>query len=183
MLMTSISKLWSRRILIPLAILALLVISWCSGYLPVLIVMFWESLTPVVAPERPTNVPAEAVWAGHRDGGVFIDCLDAPEYPSCFDCVIYFDYSGDIWMRDIFCLDDGAISTDSLRKVFGGYNGTWISLKDGRQLLPSVDPDTMSGQEYKTWYFDQDDSGWYIETFHERRRDQESNVAGESASG
>ncbi len=162
-----------RRIAIILGIVTLLAVSWFSGYLPVLIVVMYESITPIVPPERPAKVPATAIWAGHRDGGVFIECLIAAETNHCFDCVVYFDYSGDIWMREIFCPNEGTITIDSLRKVFGGYNGYWISLEDGRQLVPMVNRDMMSAQE-KEWYFDQVDSGWHMESFNLRRFEQET---------
>jgi len=173
MLKAILRKARSRGVIIFLVISALLIVSWFSGYLPVLIVMMYESVTPIVPPERPENVPATAVWAGGRDGGVFMECLNAAETNHCFDCVVYFDHSGNIWMREIFCLDEGAITIDSLRKVYGGYNGIWIFLKDERQLVPLVNRDRMSNQE-KEWYFDQVDSGWHMESFEQRRLEQET---------
>ena len=165
---------WMRlkRVFIPLGILVLLLVSWFSGYLPVLIVVMYESVTPIVPPERPENVPVTAVWAGHRDGGVFIECLNATETNHCLDCVVYTDFVGLIEMRGIFCLDEGTITIDSLRKVYGGYNGYWISLEDGRKLVPLVNRDSMSDQGYKEWYFDQVDSGWHMESFEQRRHEQ-----------
>ncbi len=173
MLRVILQRMRLKRVIIPLGILALLIMSWFSGFLPVLIVMMYESITPIVPPERPENVPVTAIWAGGRDGGAFIECLRAIETNHCFDCVVYFDYSGDIWMREIFCPDEGAITIDSLRKVYGGYDGIWISLKDGRQLVPLVNRDLNSAQE-KEWYFDQVDSGWHMESFRLRRYEQET---------
>ena len=151
MLRAILQRMRLKRVIIPLGILALLMVSWFSGYLPVFIVMMYESVTPVVPPERPENVPATAVWAGGRDGGDFIDCVDFPDSSGCFDCVVYSDFVGWIEMKGIFCLDEGKISIDSLRKVYGCYNGYWISLEDGRQLAPVVHPDSIPYEQVEEW--------------------------------
>lgn len=155
----------SRKLFWVFVIVGVLAIAWFSGYLPVAILIVMESMSEPVPPERPESVPPEAVWAGGFDGGVFIDCIEIKESDSCFDCVVYFDYSGDIWIRDTFCVDEGTIRMDSLRHVYGGFVGQDIFLTDGRRLAPLTDRGSIGDPEYDKWYDNQVSAGWHMETF------------------
>ncbi len=163
----TLQLLRSEKVIVLLVVIVLLAIAWFSGYLPVAIVVILESISDPVPPIRPPTVPQEAIWAGGFDGGVFIDCEGATGGKSCYDCVIYFDHSGEIWMRDIYCLDTGAIALDSLRSVYSGFNGYEMALKDGRRLVPLTDQGSVGDPEYNIWYDSQVRAGWHMETFRQ----------------
>lgn len=53
-------------------------------------------------PPRPSNVPAEAIWAGGSDGGAWIQCSPLSGKWE-FHCIVYRD-EGELWAKGTYYL-------------------------------------------------------------------------------
>jgi hypothetical protein len=86
-----------------------------------------STITP---PPRPALVPADAEWAGGRDGGKWILCkhTTGPAY----DCSVYNDYSGKLEAQGQFV---HSFPSRPAALKYSTYDGVSIHLQSG-QLLP-----------------------------------------------
>ncbi len=98
--------------------------------------------SPVSAPKRPAGVPADALWSGGADGGVFLRIAKKAGSPRLvYDVVVYNDFTGEVWFKGPMTLSaPGELEARSLRepKTFGGWDGTLLYLADGRHLAPTT---------------------------------------------
>lgn len=75
------------------------------------------------APDRPTNVPANAIWYGGSDGGCWIRISDT-DRKNEFYAEIYYQNNGAIWQKGIFKMDvDSTFSARKLQNKILGYQG------------------------------------------------------------
>jgi hypothetical protein len=87
-------------------------------------------------PPRPAGLPAEAMWVGGPDGGVFIQLKrqDDPGPPTYTGTVYHSD--GSVWYEGGFMLEPAGGKVDPADKSqFAGWDGTQILLQDGRALV------------------------------------------------
>jgi len=84
------------------------------------------------APNRPNNVPSEAVWAGGVDGGYWFVVTGSSEN-NTFDIKIYNEYSGEVDVQESFVLNDNCtikqMDSAMLVRNIRWYNGEEIFLK------------------------------------------------------
>jgi hypothetical protein len=102
---------------------------------------FIKGSAAIKPPQKPPNVPKEAIWSGGVDGGVFILVQKDKNSPAnIYFADIYYDSTGEIWYK-------GRLSIDPLEKpdfdyrnkeVYSGWDGDTLYLKDGR-ILKAID--------------------------------------------
>ena len=171
----------NKIIILSAILLLVIVILWSMGYIQIACVSLTEIFTSVKQPQRLENIPSTAIWYGGRDGGVWIDFIPIDHNDSCFECYIYNDFTGEQnsrawWDNNIYCLESGDITIDSLKKNCAWFDGSRIGLKDGRLLthdlslfyenLTLIKPG-MSEEEVKallgtSYYLDYSDSTFNI---------------------
>ena len=93
-----------------------------------------------VPPDRPTNVPAQAVWAGGLDGGSFVHC----EVDSSRDvnkCTVYNEDTGQVMEQGDFRLktEGRAARVEELKYTWADWGGM-IGLADGQTLQRVTSP-------------------------------------------
>ena len=81
------------------------------------------------APQRPTKVPASAIWAGGPDGGSWIDCAKE-DSGTTYSCTVYNDSSGDVEAQGKYRLQGLPAAPAQLK--FTGFDGEVILLAQGR---------------------------------------------------
>lgn len=88
-------------------------------------------------PTRPSNVPAEAFFVGGNNGGVFLNCVENLSNTKIYECVVYYDTTGEIWTKGTFVIkpDENSGFNPSDKNLYNSYDGSRISLKDGRYLI------------------------------------------------
>jgi hypothetical protein len=92
-------------------------------------------------PNKPANVPQEAVWSGGANGGAFIYLRknnDSP--PHIYSAEIYYDSTGEIWYKGQLKIEpvDNPQFDWKNKDVYSGWDGDTLYLKDGR-LLKAID--------------------------------------------
>jgi len=90
-----------------------------------------------VAPPRPSQVPATAMWVGGVDGGVFLVFgKKASDPKQVYDVAIYHDGDGEAWFEGKLQLNAGEIAPGSYGdpKFFSAWDGERLHLADGRYL-------------------------------------------------
>lgn len=105
------------------------------------IVLFGCSPDPgvVLPPDRPKNVPSDAIWVGGLDGGVFLDLKKISDQVA--QGTVYTDL-GDIFYRGRLEITEGQIDFPlNSMLAYQGWDGENMMLRDGR-LLASIDPPT-----------------------------------------
>lgn len=93
-------------------------------------------------PKKPPNVPKEAVWSGGVDGGVFIYIRkEENSPPNIYVAKIFYDSTGDIWYEGRLSVEppEDPIFDYKSDKVFSGWDGDTLYLRDGRKLT-AIDP-------------------------------------------
>lgn len=86
-------------------------------------------------PPRPPKVPAEAVWVGGPDGGVFIDCRRAGSSAE-YDCRLYHDHTGDLWDSGRYVgSSEPPLFNPRKAESYQGFDGERIILNDYRTLV------------------------------------------------
>ena len=87
-----------------------------------------------VPPDRPTGVPAQAVWAGGPDGGSFILC-EIELGRDVNTCTVYNEDTGQVMEQGDFRLkiEGRAARASELRYAWADWGGM-IGLADGRTL-------------------------------------------------
>lgn len=93
--------------------------------------------TPVDAPPKPDNVPANTIWSGGPDGGVFLLVSKNKDNSSdLYHGQIYNDqtgeleYSGDLKIND----NSRVIANLTDPATYAGWDGSRLYLADGRYL-------------------------------------------------
>jgi hypothetical protein len=86
------------------------------------------------APKRPANVPVSSIWAGGRDGGVFIDCA-ASRNGGPNTCTVYQE-TGDIYMQGNFILQGQSRGAGAAELKFNAADGSRIYLENHLVLVP-----------------------------------------------
>lgn len=110
-----------------------------------------------VPPDRPTSVPADAVWAGGSDGGAWIDCgMSTKEPLTTFWCSVFHE-NGDVWVeRGSFALVE---RTPAGYELIEGpfhsahpirFDGEVIDLRGSRLLIPEEWVQRV-GYDVKSW--------------------------------
>ena len=102
------------------------------------------------APERPRSVPAQAVWVGGSDGGVWVRCFPDGEIDRC---VVYGDPGGAILLRGEFVVGgpregskqrrcgtstsmEGQFVSKTARLSSDGDRASWVGQKSPFPLRP-----------------------------------------------
>lgn len=88
-------------------------------------------------PARPSGIPENAVWAGGVDGGNFI--LMTPTMPDgTYLLKVYHDYTGELEFEGTVRLDRATNTPIAVGdgRSFNSWDGTRLSLMDGRTLSP-----------------------------------------------
>jgi hypothetical protein len=95
-----------------------------------------------IEPTRPRGVPADAVWAGGREPGAWINCEQTTKEPyAAFRCAIY-RRSGQPWASGHFIharRENGqwvAVGAPFVNPAPYAYDGTLILRRDGTALIP-----------------------------------------------
>jgi len=95
----------------------------------------------VNAPERLSNIPADAKWAGGHDGGNWFQVLKASENNS-FEIKIYNDNTGEVEASSSFVLNPDCvllkIDSMTLIRSISGFDGSRILLtipEEGRKCF------------------------------------------------
>ena len=93
-----------------------------------------------VPPDRPTSVPAQAVWAGGH-GGSFMLC-EVDSSRNVNKCTVYNEDTGQVMEQGNFRLkvESRAALAEELKYAWADWNGM-IGLADGR-ILMRVPPPT-----------------------------------------
>ena len=93
--------------------------------------------TKADAPARPAAVPAQAIWTGGHDGGVFLIVRPAGGNADAYSAEIYHDYSGDILYRGRLLIQPAKSGTFSVKDAasYSGWDGDTLYLADGRRLV------------------------------------------------
>jgi hypothetical protein len=100
--------------------------------------------TEVGEPARPAGVPADALWVGGVDGGVFVKVARATSGETGrFSGAIYYEHSGDPWYRGDFTLEPPGSGRVEVGRAdtYSGWDGTSLLLRDGRRLVAVAPPD------------------------------------------
>jgi len=113
----------------------------------------------VIAPERISSIPPEAVWAGGPDGGSWFLCKKESGRDDLYSCVIYNDFTGTVWSKGLYVLRRyewneakkqaeyfPAEPVESLQYVF--YGGSIIELRGSLALVPDGIIDYPVGKGY-----------------------------------
>jgi hypothetical protein len=93
-------------------------------------------------PERPANVPKEAIWSGGKDGGVFIYISKSKDaQDNIYTAEIYFDTTGEVWYKGRLLLESSENKKfdPKDKNVLSGWDGDTLYLRDGR-TLKAIDP-------------------------------------------
>jgi hypothetical protein len=118
-----------RAMIIVLGVFAAVIIAATS--------FFYLVSDPVQPVERPSSVPAEAVWAGGADGGSWIGCTLA-EAKGTYRCSIYSE-KGTLLKEGFFALSgEAAAYVEDPKNSINAYDGKHILLS-GRMKLAPVD--------------------------------------------
>ncbi len=116
-----------------------------------LIILFGctENKNDVQPPLRHKNIPKEAFWHGHLDGGQWYKCHKSSKIYS-FYCTVYNENTGEVIISDNFTifvednktkvplsdfLEKGHLNSDNIV----GFNGYTMGLKVNLILVPSKD--------------------------------------------
>jgi hypothetical protein len=95
------------------------------------------------AHKRPPGVPAEAVFVGGEDGGVYLVCAAHERAPGLYRCTVYADFDGSVEEEGVFALlpPGGAAFDPRDASSFTGWSEGSIYLRDGRTLeaQPNLD--------------------------------------------
>jgi hypothetical protein len=83
-------------------------------------------------PKRPTNVPADAIWAGDKKGGTFIQIQS--KTPMGWMLRIYDDHTGNLKAEGEFRLM-GMARAEILPDELVRYDGQAVLLSDGGKLV------------------------------------------------
>jgi len=89
-------------------------------------------------PKKPARVPAQAVWVGGPDGGVFVILERTKDRRGTFTAKIFYD-DGQLWYAGLLAPAprDGAADIDpDQHDQFVGWDGERLLLSDGRSLEP-----------------------------------------------
>ena len=110
-----------------------------------MVLMLMMGCSAVHAPERPTDVPRTAVWAGGADGGAWIRCDPIAKEPYTeYECTMYHE-SGGVWASGRFITSErgehgyefpAAVVVPQPPKRYESYDGRRIYVRDGRLLVP-----------------------------------------------
>ena len=85
-------------------------------------------------PNRPSDVPKDAIWAGGPDGGVYVRC-EVDKKSNSDICTTWNDYSGEIVDQGRFQLLKEGRAARKSELVYTWADGAGrIGLKDGRIL-------------------------------------------------
>lgn len=88
---------------------------------------------PYRGPRRPAGVPAEAVWVGNRQSGVFVEV--GPKEGIWFRLRVFDDRTGALKADGVFIIQGMArvkIHPHEIR----GWDGRAVILEDGTRLVP-----------------------------------------------
>jgi hypothetical protein len=124
----------------------------------ILLAALFVSACVTYPPHRPVGVNEVAVWAGGRDGGVWVDCQDVSQGKNVFECSV-FDELGVLLRQQDFRLVEvhvqnsslpqlrfeqiaRAVQLDEVRRIgFRAYDGEKLSLLNGWALIPEDSAD------------------------------------------
>jgi len=85
---------------------------------------------------RPAKVPAEAIFVGGSDGGIFLKSVRHEKYSTVYLCQVYNFLTGNIEVEGAFTVVEPGNSEVDLGNsdLFDSWDGDCIYLQDGRQL-------------------------------------------------
>ena len=119
----------------------------------ILLATLFVSACVTYPPHRPAGVDEAAVWAGGRDGGVWVDCQNVSQGENVFECSV-FDELGVLLRQQGFRLVEVHVQNSSLPQLrfkriarpvqldevhqigFRAYDGEKLSLLNGWALVP-----------------------------------------------
>jgi hypothetical protein len=95
--------------------------------------LLWCWGCDVAAPPRPAGVPADAVWAGGRDGGCFVKC-DVDPVRNVNNCTAYLESTGDVLQRGEYQVQGETRAATNKELAYTWCDGEVIGLKNGLVL-------------------------------------------------
>ena len=86
---------------------------------------------------HPANVPAEAIWIGGPDGGVFVALQVKNTSRGIFLAGVYADHTGEVLYKGKLLLTPPKPVLASTRDpaLFVAWDGTALLLADGRRMV------------------------------------------------
>lgn len=104
--------------------------------------------TTIEPPPRPSGVPAEAIWVGGADGGVFVVVTASGAGPEgTYVVKAYADATGETVFDGHMRLDPPGGDAPYMKdpKTFTGWDGDHMHLRDGRSLISTAADSPASG--------------------------------------
>jgi len=104
-------------------------------------------------PHRPAGIDEDAVWAGGRDGGVWVSCHSSSQGENVFQCSVFNELGGLLRQQGFRLVEvhvqnssppqlrferiARAVQLDEVRQIgFRAYDGEKLSLLNGWALIP-----------------------------------------------
>lgn len=125
----------NNRLVLLFSLSAVMLVTACCGIITNLV------------PERPTNVPPEAVWSGGVDGGSWILCSPLDERRIRYACKTYNDFNGTMssdgeyilmrigWNAEKQCATYTEVNEFIGELNYNGFDGRTIRLRDSLGLI------------------------------------------------
>ena len=94
-----------------------------------------QSETKTSPPERPNNIPQNAIWYGGKEGGVWIK-IDNSSKPNSFYLEMYNDHTGELEDKGDYFVKDCSnkqFSLNEISKLISAFDGEKVILTEIEQ--------------------------------------------------